>query len=98
MIALMPQDASRKLLFSHPRMVEDLLGGFVAEPWSDALDFSTLENRSAAFVSDGLRQRCGDSLWRLRYGETCGCATARPGSTCRWSSSPPWTGPWPCAC
>ena len=44
--------------------------GFVAEPWSDALDFSTLENRSAAFVSDGLRQRCGDSLWRLRCGET----------------------------
>ena len=66
----MPQDASRKLLFSHPRMVEDLLGGFVARPWSDALDFATLENRPAAFVSDGLRQRYGDSLWRLRCGGT----------------------------
>ena len=66
----MPQDASRKLLFSHPRMVEDLLGGFAAKPWSDILDFATLENRSAAFVSDGLRQRYGDSLWRLRCGET----------------------------
>ena len=66
----MPQDASRKLLFSHPRMVEDLLTGFIAEPWSDALDFATLENRSAAFVSDDLRQRYGDSLWRLRCGET----------------------------
>ena len=66
----MPQDASRKLLFSHPRMVEDLLGGFAAKPWSDILDFATLENRSAAFVSDGLRQCYGDSLWRLRCGET----------------------------
>ena len=66
----MPQDASRKLLFSHPRMVEDLLTGFVARPWSDALDFATLENRPAAFVSDGLRQRYGDLLWRLRCGET----------------------------
>ena len=66
----MPQDASGKLLFSHPRMVEDLLRGFVTGPWSDALGFATLENRSAAFVSDGLRRRHGDSLWRLRCGET----------------------------
>ena len=63
----MSQDASRKLLFSHPRMVEDLLGGFVARPWSDALDFAALENRSAAFVSDGLHQRYGDSLWRCAF-------------------------------
>ena len=66
----MPQDASGKLLFSHPRMVEDLLRGFVTGPWSDALDFATLENRSAAFVSDDLRRRHGDLLWRLRCGET----------------------------
>ena len=66
----MPQDASGKLLFSHPRMVEDLLGWFITGPWSDALDFATLENRSAAFVSDDLRRRHGDSLWRLRCGET----------------------------
>ena len=66
----MPQDASRKLLFSHPRMVEDLLTGFVAKRWSNALDFATLESRPAAFVSDGLRQRYGDLLWRLRCGET----------------------------
>ena len=66
----MPQDASGKLLFSHPRMVEDLLRGFVTGPWSDVLDFATLENRSAAFVSDDLRRRHGDLLWRLRCGET----------------------------
>ena len=66
----MPQDASGKLLFSHPRMIEDLLRGFVTGPWGDALDFATLENRSAAFVSEDLRRRHGDLLWRLRCGET----------------------------
>ncbi len=66
----MPQDASGKLLFSHPRMVEDLLRGFVTGPWSDTLDFATLENRSAAFVSDDLRRRHGDLVWRLCCGET----------------------------
>ena len=66
----MPQDTSGKLLFSHPRMVEDLLRGFVTGPWSDALGFATLENRSAAFISDDLRRRHGDLLWRLRCGET----------------------------
>ena len=35
-------DAPYKLLFSQPRMVQDLLRGFAARDWSDALDFSTL--------------------------------------------------------
>ena len=59
-------DAAYKLLFSHPRMVEDLLHGFAAGGWSDALDFSTLEKLPAEFVSEELRQRRGDALWRLR--------------------------------
>ena len=36
-------DHSYKLLFSHPRMVEDLLRGFVHEEWVERIDFSTLE-------------------------------------------------------
>ena len=59
-------DAAYKLLFSHPRMVEDLLRGFAAGGWSDALDFSTLEKLPAEFVSEELRQRRGDALWRVR--------------------------------
>ena len=59
-------DAARKSLFSHPRMVEDLLRGFVAAGWSDALDLSTLQKLPAEFVSDDLRQRRGDTLWRVR--------------------------------
>ena len=59
-------DAAYKLLFSHPRMVEDLLRGFAAEGWSDAIDFRTLEKLPAEFVSGDLRRRRGDSLWRVR--------------------------------
>ena len=61
------QDAAYKNMFSHPRMVEDLLRGFAARGWSERLDFSTLERLSAEFVSDDLRQRQGDGLWRVRF-------------------------------
>ena len=60
------QDAAYKTLFSHPRMVADLLRGFAAKGWSDALDFKTLEKLPAEFVSDDLRRRHGDTLWRVR--------------------------------
>ena len=60
-------DAAYKNLFSHPRMVEDLLRGFVAAGWSDALDLATLQKLPAEFVSDDLRQRRGDTLWRVRF-------------------------------
>ena len=62
-------DAAYKDLFSHPRMVEDLLRGFAAPEWSDALDFSTLEKLPAEYVSDDLRRRHGDLVWRLRFRE-----------------------------
>ena len=60
-------DAAYKDLFSRPRMVEDLLRGFAAPEWSDALDFSTLEKLPAEYVSDDLRRRRGDVVWRLRF-------------------------------
>ena len=66
----MPYDPARKLLSAHPRMAEDLLRGFVAKRWSHALDFRTLELRPAASVSDDLRRREGDLLWRVRLGGT----------------------------
>ena len=62
-------DAAYKSLFSYPRMVEDLLRGFVAADWSDALDLSTLQKLPAEFVSDDLRQRRGDTMWRVRFRE-----------------------------
>jgi len=60
-------DSGYKLLFSHPRMVEELLRGFVHEPWVESLDFSTLEPADASFTSADLRQRHGDCVWRLRW-------------------------------
>ena len=48
-------------------MVEDLLRGFAAPEWSDTLDFSTLEKLPAEYVSDDLRRRHGDALWRVRF-------------------------------
>ena len=60
-------DAAYKELFSHPRMVKDLLRGFAAPEWFDEIDFSTLEKIPAEYVSDDLRQRHGDVVWRVRF-------------------------------
>jgi hypothetical protein len=59
-------DHSYKLLFSHCQMVEDLLLGFVHEDWVELVDFSTLERVSGSYVSDDLREREDDIIWRVR--------------------------------
>ena len=64
-----PHDAAYKLLFSFPDMVRDLLGGFVPREWTDALDLSTLERWPESTVSDDLRQRHQDRVWRVRLRE-----------------------------
>ncbi len=63
-----PHDGSYRRLFSHARMVEDLIRRYVSPPWLDRLDFSTLEMVPAHYVSEDLEQREGDVVWRLRYG------------------------------
>ena len=60
-------DPAYKLIFSRPRMVRDLLDGFAARGWSDALDFDTLAPLPASFVSRDLQQRHGDLVWRIRF-------------------------------
>jgi hypothetical protein len=62
----MNHDGGYHLLFSHPRMVSDLLGGFVGEPWVAELDLETLERVNARFHADGLDRRDGDVIWRAR--------------------------------
>lgn len=59
-------DGGYRLLFSHPRMVEDLLRGFVRQPWVDGLDFATLERVNPSYISDDLKHREDDVVWRLR--------------------------------
>ena len=48
-------------------MVEDLLRGFISEAWIKELDFTTLEKVSGSFVSDDLREREDDLIWRVRW-------------------------------
>ena len=60
------QDPNYKRIFSFPRMVEDLLRGFLPGRWLDELDFSTLQKLPAEYVSDELLKRHGDCVWRLR--------------------------------
>lgn len=78
----MDHDQSYKLLFSHPEMVADLLRGFVKEDWVAALDFSTLEKVNGSYISDDLREREDDIIWRVRGGKsgfmfTC-CSNSSP--------------------
>jgi predicted transposase/invertase (TIGR01784 family) len=63
-------DHSYKLLFSHPQMVRHLLEGFVHEPWLAQLDFRSLEKANASFITDNLRARVGDLVWRVRWGDS----------------------------
>ena len=62
-------DSGYKLLYSHAAMVRDLLRGFVPGAWvQEALDLSTLERCSGSYVTDDLRDRADDLIWRLRWG------------------------------
>ena len=65
--AAAPHDQGYKRLFSHSSAVEALLHGFLREDWADRLDFSTLERVGNSFVSDDLRERHSDVIWRLRF-------------------------------
>ena len=51
-------------------MVQDLLRGFVHEDWVQEIDFSTLEKASSSYVSDDLRDREDDIVWRVRRRDT----------------------------
>ncbi len=47
-------------------MVADLLRGFVHEAWVNQLDWTTLEKVNQSFISDDLREREDDVIWRVR--------------------------------
>ena len=68
----MDHDHSYKNLFSHPKMVEDLLTGFVKHDWVQDLDFRTLEKLNSSYITDDLRERSDDVVWRLQFkGDQC---------------------------
>ena len=45
-------DRGYKLLFSHPKMVEDLIKSFVREEFIDKIDYSTLKPVKSSFDQD----------------------------------------------
>lgn len=47
-------------------MVESLLRDFVTEDFVRDLDFSTLEHCAGSYVTDDLRERHDDVIWRDR--------------------------------
>jgi len=47
-------------------MVEGLLRDFVQEDWLALIDFSTLEKQGGSYVTDDLRDREDDIIWRVR--------------------------------
>lgn len=59
-------DHRYRLLFARPQMIEALVREFVPEPWVESLDFSTLERVNASYVSDSLKRKEGDMVWKLR--------------------------------
>ena len=60
-------DHSYRLLFSHPDMVADLLRGYINQPWVEQLDFSTLSRAPDNYITDDLRERKDDIIWRVRW-------------------------------
>ena len=64
-----PQDHSYRLLFSHPDMIADLLRGYVRQSWVEHLDFASLEPAEGRYVTDDLRTREDDLIWRVKWAD-----------------------------
>jgi hypothetical protein len=64
-----PHDTGYKLLFSDPTIVRDLVRGFIDDAWLAQLDFSTLERVNGQYVTQDMRQREDDVVWRVKSGE-----------------------------
>ena len=60
-------DPAYKLLLAQPRMVEDILRGFIAPEWCGQLDFPTLTQTNAEYIGTDLHRRIGDMVWRVAF-------------------------------
>jgi predicted transposase/invertase (TIGR01784 family) len=59
-------DLGFRRLFSQRRLVEELLRGFLGQPFVDRLDFQTLERANGDHVTRDLRSRQSDLVWKLQ--------------------------------
>ncbi|PNQ52301.1 hypothetical protein C1141_20915, partial [Vibrio agarivorans] len=62
-------DSSYKQLFAHTRMVRDLFAGFLPDDGLPDLATASLEKVSASHVTDDLRSRHSDLIWRVHCGK-----------------------------
>lgn len=58
-------DRGYKLLFSHPKMVKDLIESFVKEDFKKEIDFKTLKPYKGSFVSKSFKNRETDVIWEV---------------------------------
>ena len=72
----MPHDSAYKQFFSNPEMVESLLRDFIPDEFIADLDFSTLERCSGSYVTDDLRERHDDIVWRVGWKKGSWCYVA----------------------
>ena len=59
-------DSSYRLLFSHVRMICDLLRLILGEAWVSRLDLTSAENVPSSFTSRGRKKRESDVIWKFR--------------------------------
>ena len=62
----MQRDAIHKLLCSFPRVIADILRGYLGGKLVGRLDFRTLQQVSAERVTQALKRRLNDAVWRVR--------------------------------
>ena len=62
-------DPVYRRIFNRARIIEEILRRFATGPWASKLDFSTLEQVPADFVTLQLDRRESDIIWRVRHGE-----------------------------
>jgi len=75
---LHPHDKARRLLFDHPELIEDLLRRHVAAPWVEELDLSTLERVTEISLSEDLKERRADAIWKVRWKNRSSSRSAPP--------------------
>ena len=61
-------DSGYKFLFSTPELVRDLIIGFIPDEWLHSLDYATLEKVDGHYVTEDLRNRADDIVWRVKVG------------------------------
>jgi len=62
-------DAGYKLLFSDSNIIRSLLADFLPWEWQGLLNLDSLEKVSGSHITDDVRSRHNDMIWRLHCGE-----------------------------